>query len=85
MAAVIGPAAVLFALGGSAHAQGRDGRADAAAEDAAACCHLEVTAAGPMAPSWAASAVQPVGAPAETAASRAARWHVVSKEPPLRC
>jgi hypothetical protein len=81
MAAVIGPAAVLFALGGSAHAQGHHSRAEAAAEDAAACCHLEVTAAGPMASSWAASAVQPAGAPAETAsASRAARWHVVSKE-----
>jgi hypothetical protein len=81
MAAVIGPAAVLFALGGSSHPQGRDARADAAADDAAACCHLEVTAAGPTGSSWAPSAVQPTGAPAETAsASRAARWHVVAKE-----
>lgn len=81
MAAVLGPAAVFFALGGSAHPQGHQGRADAVAEQAAACCHLEVTEAAPMASAWAASAVEPPGAPGETgSASRAARWHVVSKE-----
>lgn len=83
MAAIIGPAALLFALGGSAHAQGRHGEANSVADDAAACCGLEATAPVPMASSWAASAVQPFGAAAETAsASRAARWHVAAKDAP---
>jgi hypothetical protein len=83
MAAIIVPAAVIFALGGSAHAEGRHDRADSVADETAACCHLQLTAAAPMASSWADSAVQPNGAPIETAsASRASRWHVASKNAP---
>jgi hypothetical protein len=82
MAAVIAPAAVVFALGGSAHAGGHEGKADSVADASAACCHLQLTAAAPMASSWAAAAV-PNGAPAETgSASRASRWHVASKNAP---
>jgi hypothetical protein len=83
MAAIIVPAAVIFALGGSAHAEGRHDRADSVADETGACCHLQLTAAAPMASSWADSAVQPNGAPIETAsASRASRWHVASKNAP---
>jgi hypothetical protein len=83
MAAIIVPAAAIFALGGSAHAEGRHDRADSVADETAACCHLQLTAAAPMASSWADSAVQPNGAPIETAsASRASRWHVASKNAP---
>jgi hypothetical protein len=83
MAAVIAPAAVIFALGGSAHADDHHGKADSVADASAACCQLQLTAGTPMASSWAASAVQPNGAPADpTAASRASRWHVASKNAP---
>jgi hypothetical protein len=83
MAAVAAPVAVIFALGGSAHSEDRHGAAATAAEDAAACCHLQVTPGMPMASAWSASAVQPQGAPADTAsASRASRWHVASKNAP---
>ena len=81
MAAVAAPAAIIFALGGSAHAEDRHGNADAVA--GTSCCHLQITAAAPTTAAWAASAVQADGAPAETAAaSRASRWHVASKNAP---
>jgi hypothetical protein len=83
MAAVIAPVAVIFALGGSAHAQDRNGKVASVADASAACCHLQITAGTPMASSWSASAVQPAGALPETAAaSRASRWHVASKDAP---
>jgi hypothetical protein len=83
MAAVIAPAAVIFALGGSAQAGGPQGRADSVADDTAACCQLQLTAAAPMASSWAGSAVQPNAAAVEAgSASRASRWHVASKNAP---
>ena len=83
MAAAIAPAAVIFALGGSGHAQGRHGGAESVADETAACCQPQVTAAVPMASSWDASAVQPNGASVETAsASRASRWHVASTNAP---
>ena len=83
MAAVIAPVAVIFALGGSAHAEGHRGKADSVADASTACCHLQMTAAMPMASSWAASTVQPNGAPTDpTAASRASRWHVAAKNAP---
>lgn len=83
MAAVIAPAAIIFALGGSAHAEGHHGATDVPADDAGPCCHLQMTAAMPMASSWSASAVQGPDAPVETAsATRASRWHVASKNAP---
>jgi hypothetical protein len=81
MAAVLAPAAVIFALGGSAHSEGLHGRVDSVADGSAACCHLQLTAASPMASSWATGV--PNDAPAETgSASRASRWHVASKNAP---
>jgi hypothetical protein len=83
VAAVIAPVAVIFALGGSAHAEGHHGKADSVADASAACCHLQITAVPPMATSWSASVVQPAGALSETAAaSRGSRWHVASKNAP---
>jgi len=81
MAAVAAPAAFIFALGGSAHAEDHHGEADAVAGEA--CCHLQITAVAPTTAAWAASAVPVNGAPAETAAaSRASRWHVASMNAP---
>jgi hypothetical protein len=81
MAAVAAPVAIIFALGGSAHAEDHYGKADTVAD--APCCRLQITAAEPTTAAWAASAVQADGAPAETApASRASRWHVASKNAP---
>jgi hypothetical protein len=81
MAAVAAPAAIIFALGGSAHAEDHHGEADAVADTS--CCHLQITAAAPTTAAWAASAVSPIGTPAETApASRASRWHVASVNAP---
>jgi hypothetical protein len=83
MAAVIAPAAVIFALGGSTHVEGHHGKSDSVADASAACCQLQLTAAAPTTSSWSASAVQPGGLPPETtAASRASRWHVASKNAP---
>ncbi|WP_343709860.1 hypothetical protein, partial [Mycobacterium sp.] len=83
MAAVAAPAAVIFALGGSAHAEDHHGKAAALADDTAPCCHLQMTAGMPMASSWSASGVQAGGDVAETAsASRASRWHVAAKNAP---
>jgi hypothetical protein len=82
MATVAASAAIIFALGGSAHAEDQHGRAAAVAD--APCCSLQVMAAGPTTTAaWAASAVPGNGAPAEAAAaSRASRWHVASKNAP---
>jgi hypothetical protein len=80
MAAVAAPLAAIFALGGSSHAE--DHRKAAAVADTTPCCHLQLTAGMPMASSWSASSVQPDGAGAEVAASRASRWHVASKNAP---
>jgi hypothetical protein len=81
MAAVAAPAAIIFALGGSAHAEEHHGKADVVADTS--CCHLQITAAAPTTAAWAESAVPANGAPAETApASRASRWHVASKNAP---
>lgn len=83
MAAVAAPIAVIFALGGSAHTEGQHGKADSVADDAVACCHLQVTANMPMASSWAAAAVPGPDTLAEAGpASRASRWHVASKNAP---
>jgi hypothetical protein len=82
MAIVIAPAAVIFALGGSAHPVAPRSDADSVADDAAACC-LQVTAAAPTASSWAPSAVQASASPGEMVpASRASRWRVVNKDAP---
>jgi hypothetical protein len=83
MAVVAAPAAIIFALGGSAHAESHHGTADSVAEASAACCHLQMMGAAPTTVAWAASTVQPNGAPTDpTAASRASRWHVASKSAP---
>jgi hypothetical protein len=82
MAAVAAPVAVIFALGGSAHAEDHHGKA-ASVADAAPCCHLQMTAGMPMASSWSASGVPTNGATAETtSASRGSRWHVASQNAP---
>ncbi|MGB9251724.1 MAG: hypothetical protein WCC28_18595 [Mycobacterium sp.] len=81
MAAVAAPVAIIFALGGSAHAQGHQGKADAVAD--APCCQLQIMATAPTTAAWAASTVPAIGAPDETApASRASRWHVASTNAP---
>jgi hypothetical protein len=83
MATVIAPVAVIFALGGSADAEGHNGKANSVADASASCCHLQITAAAPTASSWSASAMQLAGELPETAAaSRASRWHVASKNAP---
>lgn len=83
MAAVAAPLAVLFALGGSAHAEDRHGKAASATDDATPCCHLELTAAATTATSWSGPAVQTGGPAAEAAtASRASRWHVAARNAP---
>jgi hypothetical protein len=82
MAAVIAPAAVIFALGGSSYPVGPHGDADPVADAAAACC-VQVTATEPAASAWAASVVQPSDGAGEAApASRASRWRIVSKDAP---
>lgn len=83
MVAAAAAVAAIFALGGSAHVGDYHGKADTLADDTAPCCHLQMTAGMPMASSWAASTVQPNGAPTDpTAASRASRWHVAAKNAP---
>ncbi len=83
MAAVAAPLAAIFALGGSAQAEDHHGKAASPADDAATCCHLQMTAGMPMASSWSMSGVQAEGPAAETAsASRASRWHVASQNAP---
>jgi hypothetical protein len=83
MAAVIAPAAAIFALGCGADSHGHHGKADSVADDASACCHLQLTAAAPTAASWSASAVPATDVPGEMApASRASRWRAVSKDAP---
>jgi hypothetical protein len=74
--------AIIFALGGSAHAEDYHGKAAGVAD--APCCQLQVMAAGPTTTAaWDASAVPGNGAPAETAAaSRASRWHVAAMNAP---
>jgi hypothetical protein len=81
MATVVAPAAIIFALGGSAHAQGHQGNANAVAD--APCCELQILATAPTRAAWTASAVPTTGPPAETAAaSRGSRWHVAAKNAP---
>ena len=81
MAAVAAPAAVIFALGGSAHPEAPRGTADSVAGDAACC--LQIAAAEPTASSWAPSAVQGSASAGELApASRAARWRVATTAAP---
>src|ERR1700743_738814 len=82
MATVAASAAIIFALGGSAHAGDYHGKAAAVAD--APCCQLQIMAAAPPTTAeWAAAAVPGNGGPADTAAaSRASRWHVASKNAP---
>lgn len=83
MTAVAALVAGVFALGGSAHIEGRHGKAAWLADDATPCCRLQMTAGVPMTSSWSASDVQAEGSAAEMAsASRASRWHVASKNAP---
>jgi hypothetical protein len=78
IAAVAGPAAAFFAIGGSADpiASHRDSEA----AKAAPCC-VELTAATPASSAWSLSSVSV--APVEpVAASRASRWRVVDRDAP---
>ena len=80
MAVVAAPAAVLFALGGSAYQSSARSDADSVAGAAAPCC-VQVAASAPAASSWAFSSVSVD--PGETApASRASRWRAVPKYVP---
>jgi hypothetical protein len=80
MAVVAAPAAVLFALGGSAYQSSTRSDADSVAGAAAPCC-VQVAASAPAASSWAFSSVSVD--PGETApASRASRWRAVPKYVP---
>ena len=84
MAGLVAPAAVLFALGGSAHPIAPRGDADSVADDVAPCC-LQVTAVASSPSPWAPSSVQTSmsSGPGETVpASRASRWRVVDREAP---
>jgi hypothetical protein len=74
------PAAVLFALGGSAYQSSTRSGTDSVAEAAAPCC-VEVMAGVPTSSSWAQSAVN-VGIGEAQPASRASRWRVVPKYVP---
>ena len=80
MATVAAPAAVFFALGASADPVSPRSDAGSVAGDAAPCC-VEVTAAAPMASSWAPSTVS-AGPGEAQPASRASRWRVVPKYVP---
>jgi hypothetical protein len=81
-AAVTGSAAVIFALGGSAHAASTHKSTDAVADAAPACC-VQIMTVEPTASSWAPSAVSANAGAGEAApASRASRWHVTPKYVP---
>jgi hypothetical protein len=80
VATVVAPAAVFFAVVGSADAVATRVEANQDAGDVAPCC-VEVTAAAPAPPSWALSSVS--AGPGEMAtASRASRWRVVNLNAP---
>jgi hypothetical protein len=82
MAALIAPAAVFFAVGGSAHPVAGGGDTDPVAGDTPPCC-WHVTAA-PTASSRAPSAV-PMSmnsGPGETVAASRSRWRVVARDVP---
>jgi hypothetical protein len=79
MAAVVAPAALFFAVGGSGDAAASRDHAESVA-DTAPCC-VQVAASAPAASSWAFSSVSVD--PGETApASRASRWRAVPKYVP---
>jgi len=79
MAAVVGPAALFFAVGGSGDAMAGRDHADSVA-DAAPCC-AQVAASAPAPSSWALSSVS-VGADETAPASRASRWRVANLNAP---
>jgi hypothetical protein len=79
MAAVVAPAALFFAGGGSGDAAASRDHADSVAE-VAPCC-VQIAASAPAPSSWAFSSVSVD--PGETApASRASRWRVVNLNAP---
>lgn len=77
MAAVVAPAAVFFAVGGSDHPLAAGGGADSVAGDVAPCC-LQIVAATPTASSWASSGAQTSSGPGEMV--RASRWRVAGRD-----
>ncbi len=79
-AAVIGPAAVFFAVAGSADAVATHVQANKDVGDGPPCC-VEVTPAAPAPSSWAASSVT-LGPGETVSASRASRWRVVDRSAP---
>jgi hypothetical protein len=80
VAAVVGPVAILFAVGGSAHPVAARGAADSVAGDVAPCWS-QITVAAPTPSSWALSSVS--SGPGEmVSASRASRWRVVNRDAP---
>jgi hypothetical protein len=80
VAAVAAPAAVFFAVTGSANEFASRLEAHSDVSDVEPCC-AQVTAAAPTASAWALSSVSI--SPAETvSASRASRWRVVNRDAP---
>ncbi len=80
MAAVAAPAAVFFALGGSAHPLGARGVADSVAGNVAPF-GVQVAAAAPTRSAWGLSSVS-TGPGEAVSASRASRWRVVNFNAP---
>lgn len=80
MAAVAAPAALFFAVGGSAYPLGAGGDAQTAAGQAAPCC-VQLVPAAHTASSWAPAVVQSAesAGPAQAVASR---WRVVHRDSP---
>jgi hypothetical protein len=81
MAAFVAPAAVLFAVGGSAHPIAAAGNVDSVAGDIAPCC-WQVTAVAPTASSWAPAGPQTSVSSGPGEMVSASRWRVVSHDVP---
>lgn len=78
VAAVVVPAALFFAVAGSAHPLAAGRRASGV--DDAAPSHLQVVAPAPNALSWAPAVVQATENPSQT--TSASRWRVINRDSP---
>ena len=80
-AAVIAPAALFFAVGGSARPLLAGGHADLVASEPAPCC-LQIVGVAPSASSWAPSGAQPSMGSDPAQMVSASRWRVVNRDSP---
>lgn len=82
-AAVLAPAAILFAVGGSARPLLAGGEADSIASDAAPCC-VQIVGVAPSASSWVPSGAQLSmnSDPGQMVSASRSRWRVVSRDGP---